>query len=91
MAENMNMMDPLKIHAAGVKKPLEQKNDKIQNLYQDQMRYYPTDKKGNLDEWGAVIKRQAEAYNRQMEDNRVQKQLQAQSYGAELQRAMKLK
>ena len=91
MAENMNMMDPLKIHAAGVKKPLEQKNDKIQNLYQDQMRYYPTDQKGNLDEWGAVIKRQAEAYNRQMEDNRVQKQLQAQSYGAELQRAMKLK
>ena len=91
MAENMNMMDPLKIHAAGVKKPLEQKNDKIQNLYQDQMRYYPTDKKGNLDEWGAVIKRQAEAYNRQMDDNRVQKQLQAQSYGAELQRAMKLK
>ena len=37
------------------------------------MRYYPTDKHGNLDEWGAVIKRQAEAYNRQLEDNKVAK------------------
>ena len=57
MADSMNMMDPLKIHASGVKKPLEQKGEKIQNLYNEQMRYYPRDKRGNLDEWGAVIKR----------------------------------
>lgn len=55
------------------------------------MRYYPTDKHGNLDEWGAVIKRQAEAYNRQLEDNKFAKQVQAREYGAELQKAIKLK
>ena len=48
------------------------------------MRYYPTDKKGNLDEWGAVIKRQAEAYTKQMEDNKVNKNLAAKQYGEEL-------
>ena len=91
MADNLNMMDPLKIHASGVKKPLEQKGEKIQNLYDGQMRYYPTDKKGNLDEWGAVIKRQAEAYTKQMEDNKVNKNLAAKQYGEELQKAMNLK
>ena len=49
-------MDPLKYHTQGVKKPLEQKGDKIQALHSEQMRYYPVDAKGNLDEWGAVIK-----------------------------------
>ena len=27
------VMDPLKMHTLGVKKPLEQKGEKIQNLY----------------------------------------------------------
>ena len=77
MASNMNMMDPLKIHAAGVKKPLEQKSQKINNLYNEQMRYYPTDQKGNLDEWGAVIKKQTEAYNKHLDDQRIVKQVNA--------------
>ena len=51
------VMDPLKMHTAGVKKPMQEKEGKIQNLYDNQERYYPTDPKGNLDEWGAVIKR----------------------------------
>jgi hypothetical protein len=36
-------MDPLKLRALGVKKPLEEKNERIQQNYNDQMRYYPVD------------------------------------------------
>ena len=60
-----NLIDPLKIHTQGVKKPLEHKGGKLQTLADGGQRYYPTDAKGNLDEWGAVIKRQAEAYERE--------------------------
>jgi hypothetical protein len=35
------------------------------------MRYYPVDKRGNLDEWGAVIKRQGEAWERQQRENKL--------------------
>ena len=71
MADHLNMMDPFKIHAVGVKKPLEEKNASINNLYEQQQRYYPTDPRGNLDEWGAVIKRQAEAHKKALEDQQV--------------------
>jgi hypothetical protein len=29
-------------------------------MLEQNMRYYPTDNKGNIDEWGAVIKKQIE-------------------------------
>ena len=84
-------MDPLKMHTAGVKKPMQEKEGKIQNLYQNQERYYPTDPKGNLDEWGAVIKRQTEAYQRDVQVQQVQKEQNRQSYNAELNKAIQLK
>ena len=51
------VMDPLKMYTAGVKKPFKEKESKIQSLHENQERYYPVDPRGNLDEWGAVIKR----------------------------------
>jgi hypothetical protein len=54
----------LKFRAFGVKKALEHKQDKIQSLVENNQRYYPTDQKGNIDEWGAVIKRQVETFER---------------------------
>lgn len=47
-------MDPLKM-AYGVKKPLDLKEPKIKEMPNQKMRYYPVDKRGNLDEWGAMI------------------------------------
>lgn len=37
------------------------------------MRYYPIDAKGEVDEWGAVIKRQTEAYYRNEAEKQTQK------------------
>lgn len=53
--------------AYGVKKPLDQKQVKIKQLEENSMRYYPNDRYGNVDEWGAVIKHQTEVYNRDVE------------------------
>lgn len=50
------------MRAMGVKKPLDEKQDKIANYQNELKRYYPVDKHGQLDEWGAVIKHQAEQY-----------------------------
>lgn len=50
------IVDPLKVHTFGVKRPLEEKKHEIEELYKQHKRYYPTDKTGDLDEWGAVIK-----------------------------------
>ena len=47
------IMDPLKM-AYGVKKPLDQKTEKISNLLDNQKRYYPTNQNGEVDEWGAI-------------------------------------
>ena len=85
------VMDPLKMHTAGVKKPMQEKGEKLQNLYANQERYYPTDPKGNLDEWGAVIKRQTEAYQRDVQVQAVQKEANRQSYNAELGKAIQMK
>jgi hypothetical protein len=46
-------MDPLKL-AYGVKHPLSDKN--LQGLIEQGKRYYPTDGRGHLNEWAAVIK-----------------------------------
>lgn len=86
-----NLIDPLKIHTQGVKKPLEHKGDKMQVLAQNNQRYYPKDAKGNVDEWGAVIKRQTEAYARDMQTNQIQKSAHARQYADDLQKAMKQK
>jgi hypothetical protein len=50
------LVDPLKVHTFGVKRPLDEKKQEIDELYANNKRYYPKDKKGGLDEWGAVIK-----------------------------------
>mgnify|MGYP006933480217 CR=1 FL=1 len=56
-------VDPLKYNAYGVKKPLGEKQDKIEQLELDGKRYYPKLKNGKweftlgvVDEWGAVVK-----------------------------------
>jgi hypothetical protein len=36
------------------------------------MRYYPTDGKGNIDEWGAIIKRQLETQERLQQEHQLQ-------------------
>ena len=71
----------MKFKSYGVKKPLETKQDKIQALHDQNKRYYPIDVKGNLDEWGAVIKRQAEGYERMKQEQQVQNQVKARHYG----------
>ena len=86
-----NLIDPLRIHTQGVKKPLEDKGQKLQSLADNNQRYYPTDPRGNLDEWGAVIKRQTEAYNREQYEKSVAKAQNARQYGAELAAAMRQK
>jgi hypothetical protein len=50
------LVDPLRIHTYGVKRPLEEKKGEIDELYRNNKRYYPKDKSGDIDEWGAVIK-----------------------------------
>lgn len=44
---------------------MDEKQDKINSLLENNKRYYPTDGKGNIDEWGAVIKRQVETFELQ--------------------------
>jgi hypothetical protein len=46
----------LKLRTYGVKKPLEEKQNKIKQLYEQDKRYYPTSKGGQVDEWAAIIK-----------------------------------
>lgn len=74
-------MDPLKFRSYGVKKHLDAKQEKIQQLEQQQMRYYPTDGKGNLDEWGAIIKRQVETFERRQQEDLISASFQKKQYG----------
>jgi len=50
----------------------------------DHNRYYPVDPKGNVDEWGAVIKRQAESHVRDQESQKLAKAHNSQAYSYEL-------
>lgn len=52
-----NVIDALKVHTMGVKKPFEDKGGSMKALADQGNRYYPIDGAGNVDEWGAVIKR----------------------------------
>ena len=42
----------------GVKKPIQDKADKIQSLLAQNKRYYPMKPNGQVDEWQALIKMQ---------------------------------
>ena len=78
------LIDPLRTHTYGVKRPLEEKKEEIEELYRNNKRYYPKDKKGGLDEWGAVIKNQNETFNRIAEIQRMDKAKNMELYGKEL-------
>jgi hypothetical protein len=56
-----------------MKKPIEEKQESIQQLYDQQKRYYPIDKRGYIDEWGAVIRKQAENYEREQNEAKIRK------------------
>ena len=76
-----NLIDPLKLGTYGVKRPLEEKAEKIRMLEENHKRYYPVDNHGNLDEWAAVIKNQTDQYQYEMEKKRLErKQNQKQYY-----------
>lgn len=55
------------------------------------MRYYPKDRTGNLDEWGAVIKHQSEMYKQEEQKDQIHKKSLQRDYYNELQRAQELK
>ena len=48
---------------------MDEKQGNITQLAEQNKRYYPSDQFGNIDEWGAVIKKQVETYElaRQLE------------------------
>jgi hypothetical protein len=56
--------DPLKARS-GFKKPLEYKQENINQLYNDQKRYYPVNIRGNVDEWAAIERNRVEAFQRE--------------------------
>lgn len=58
-------MDPLKM-AYGVKHPMTTKQDNIKGMPDQHKRYYPVDQHGQLDEWGALVKHQAEVHDREV-------------------------
>eukprot|EP00347_Sterkiella_histriomuscorum_P016860 403351572 len=82
------LIDPLKFRSFGVKRPLDEKQQKINDLLESNKRYYPTDTKGNVDEWGAVIKRQTQAYEQQRQALEQQRVNQMQNYGQMLEKEL---
>lgn len=48
------------MHTFGVKKPMYEKAETIQRNLDDGKRYYPTNEKTGLDEWGALNSHWAE-------------------------------
>mgnify|MGYP003688271269 CR=1 FL=1 len=79
-----NLIDPLKLGAYGVKRPLEEKQEKIRQMEANHKRYYPVDNHGQLDEWGAVIKAQEDQYKNEMERKRLERKQHQKQYHAEL-------
>lgn len=78
------LIDPLRVHTYGVKRPLEEKKEEIEELYKDGKRYYPKDQRGGLDEWGAVIKNQNEMFTRLADMQKLDKRKQMANYSNEL-------
>lgn len=83
-------MDSLKM-AYGVKTPLHHKEDRIKSLPDQQMRYYPVDARGNLDEWGAIVAHQSEVNERKKVEEQVQYRQHQASYKQELDQAVRQK
>lgn len=79
------------MRAMGFKKPLEEKEGKIRQLNDEYKRYYPLDKHGQLDEWGAVIKRQGEAFQKEQHDKAIQKVSDMHAYSKDLENQIKFK
>ena len=78
------LVDPLKVHTMGVKKPLEEKKDRIRQYYEEAKRYYPSNERVSVDEWGAVIKNQSEAFRRMEDEQKRARKAFQQDYGQEL-------
>lgn len=72
------------MHTYGVKRPLDEKKEEIKELYNNSKRYYPSDAKVKVDEWGAVIKNQSEAFKRMEEQQQRDRKEQMRNYGGEL-------
>lgn len=53
----------------------EDRDDKAGMPYESYTRYYPTDNRGQVDEWAAVIKHQEEMYKNEVERRKMQKQV----------------
>ena len=85
------IMDPLKMHSAGVKKPLADKYERIQDLPNQQARYYPTNAKGDVDEWAAINRHKLEVYQREKAEEQIQKNLGKRDYHKELDEAVRAK
>ena len=66
----MRTVDTLKMHTFGTKRGEYEKQDRINELEQADMRYYPVNKRGFRDEWGAVVKHQAEVQEKIQQDER---------------------
>jgi len=68
-----------------MKKPFDEKEERVnQKLLDENRRYYPADKKGRIDEWGAMIKLQSELHEKDIKLNGELKVMQANNYHAEL-------
>ena len=81
------VQDPLKMKY-GVKTPYGMKEEQIKQLYDNNKRYYPSDIRGNVDEWGAVLKHRTEVYQREQAEAQIQKQLHKKDYANELEQAI---
>ena len=60
---------------------MEEKQEKINQLIQNNQRYYPSDPTGNVDEWGAVLKKQVENYEREKMNEGYYQKLKIKEYG----------
>eukprot|EP00347_Sterkiella_histriomuscorum_P022817 403337038 len=87
----VNQVDPFKFTTYGVKKPLDEKTQSIQDLLAQSKRYYPVDRHGNIDEWGAIVSQQLDTYNKSVEQKKLNDKQQAHSYGDELKHEQALK
>lgn len=66
--------DSLKSRAFGTKKDVISKMDKIDKIESEGGRYYVRDPNGNINEWGAILQHQAEAFKKQDDEIRMKKE-----------------
>ena len=85
------LIDTLKFRSYGVKKPLESKEKKIAEMLDQNKRYYPNDARGNIDEWGAVLKRQTDLHNQQQTELQMRNKQAIEHYGMQLEKQLQNK